>query len=45
MTAVEPATIHDTFAIERNYPKPPERVFAAFAEIDRKTPLVCGGRP
>ncbi|MGP8251200.1 MAG: SRPBCC family protein [Terracidiphilus sp.] len=36
MTAAEPTTIHDTFAVERNYPQPPERVFAAFAELDRK---------
>lgn len=36
MTTAEPTTIHDTIAIERNYPQPPERVFAAFAELDRK---------
>ena len=32
MTAAEPTTIHDTFAIERHFPQPPDRVFAAFAE-------------
>jgi uncharacterized protein YndB with AHSA1/START domain len=36
MTASEPATIHDTFVVERNYPQPPQRVFGAFAESDRK---------
>ena len=29
-------TIHSTFVIERNYPQPPERVFAAFAQPARK---------
>lgn len=32
----DPSTIHSTFAIERNYPKPVERVFAAFADPARK---------
>jgi uncharacterized protein YndB with AHSA1/START domain len=32
----EPSTVHSTFVIERNYPQPPERVFAAFAEPARK---------
>jgi uncharacterized protein YndB with AHSA1/START domain len=27
----EPSAVHSTFVIERNYPAPPERVFAAFA--------------
>jgi uncharacterized protein YndB with AHSA1/START domain len=36
MTAVEPNTIHDTFVVERNYPQPPERVFGAFAQLERK---------
>ncbi len=28
--------IHNTFVLERNYPTPPERVFAAFADPARK---------
>jgi uncharacterized protein YndB with AHSA1/START domain len=32
----EPSTVHSTFVIERNYPQPPQRVFAAFAEPKRK---------
>jgi uncharacterized protein YndB with AHSA1/START domain len=31
-----PSTVHSTFAIERSYPKPPERVFAAFADPVQK---------
>ena len=30
------AVVHSTFVIERNYPQPPERVFAAFAQSARK---------
>ena len=30
------ATVHDTFVIERNYPKTPQRVFAAFADAAKK---------
>jgi len=36
MTATEPTAIHDTFVIERSYPQSPDRVFAAFANPDRK---------
>jgi uncharacterized protein YndB with AHSA1/START domain len=36
MTTAEPTTIHDTFVVERNYPHSTDRVFAAFAEFDRK---------
>ena len=32
----EPSAVHHTFVIERAYPKPPERVFAAFAEATKK---------
>jgi uncharacterized protein YndB with AHSA1/START domain len=27
---------HSTFVVERSYPKPPERVFSAFAEAAKK---------
>ncbi len=30
------SVVHSTFVIERNYPQPPERVFAAFAQPSRK---------
>jgi uncharacterized protein YndB with AHSA1/START domain len=33
---MEPTTVHGTFVIERNYPHPPERVFAAFADPVKK---------
>lgn len=36
MTAAEPSTIHNTFVIERSYPQPPDRVYAAFAQPARK---------
>ena len=32
----ERSVIHSTFVIERNYPAPPERVYAAFADPTRK---------
>lgn len=32
----DPAVVHSTFVIERNYPQPPDRVFAAFAQPSRK---------
>jgi uncharacterized protein YndB with AHSA1/START domain len=32
----EQSTIHNTFMIERTFPKPPERVFAAFADPAKK---------
>ena len=31
----EQSVVHNTFVIERSYPKPPERVFAAFADRPR----------
>jgi uncharacterized protein YndB with AHSA1/START domain len=32
----EPSVVHNTFVIERSYLKPPERVFAAFADPAQK---------
>lgn len=32
----DPTVVHSTFFIERNYPQPPERVFAAFEQPSRK---------
>lgn len=32
----ETAVTHSTFVVERNYPQPPDRVFAAFAQPARK---------
>ena len=32
----EPTVLHDTFVIERTYPTPTQRVFAAFADPARK---------
>jgi uncharacterized protein YndB with AHSA1/START domain len=32
----EPSVVHSTFVIERTYPKPPEQVFAAFADPAKK---------
>lgn len=32
----ETSILHNTFVIERSYPKPPERVFAAFADPAKK---------
>jgi len=32
----EQSVIYSTFVIERSYPKPPERVFAAFADAAKK---------
>jgi uncharacterized protein YndB with AHSA1/START domain len=32
----EPSVIHNTFVIERRYPKPPGRVFSAFADATQK---------
>lgn len=32
----EQPVIHSTFVIERNYPKPPEHVFSAFADAAKK---------
>jgi uncharacterized protein YndB with AHSA1/START domain len=32
----ERAVVHSTFVLERSYPQPPERVFAAFADAAKK---------
>ena len=32
----EPSIIHNTFVVERSYPKPPKTVFAAFADVGKK---------
>src|SRR5450755_2430871 len=32
----EQSAIHSTFVVERSYPKPPEQVFAAFADSAKK---------
>ena len=36
MTATETTIVHSTFVLERSYPQPPDRVFAAFAQPARK---------
>jgi uncharacterized protein YndB with AHSA1/START domain len=33
---VEQSVIHSTFVVERSYPKPPERVFAALADAGKR---------
>jgi len=32
----QPSVIHNTFVLERSFPKPPERVFAAFSDPAKK---------
>ena len=32
----QPSAVHSTFVLERSFPKPPEKVFAAFADATRK---------
>jgi len=43
-TKVEPTVIHNTFVIERSYPYSVEKVFAAFAEPDKKRRWYGEGR-
>jgi len=33
---MQPRAVHSTFVLERTYPKPPDRVFAAFADATKK---------
>jgi uncharacterized protein YndB with AHSA1/START domain len=35
-TKIEPTVIHNTFVIERSYPYPAEKVFSAFADVEKK---------
>ena len=32
----QPSAIHSTFVLERSFPKPPDKVFAAFADATKK---------
>lgn len=38
------SVIHSTFVLERSYPKPPERVFSAFADATKKRHWYAEGR-
>jgi uncharacterized protein YndB with AHSA1/START domain len=36
MSTAQPAVVHSTFSVERTYPSPPARVFAAFSNQETK---------
>lgn len=40
--AKETIVIHSTLAMERNYPKPPKRVFSAFSSFKQKRRWLAG---
>lgn len=40
----EPTVVHNTFVIERSYPKPPERVFRALADPAQKQRWFAEGK-
>jgi uncharacterized protein YndB with AHSA1/START domain len=40
----EPSVIHNTFVLERSYPKPPKIVFSAFAEEGQKRRWYAEGK-
>jgi uncharacterized protein YndB with AHSA1/START domain len=39
----QPSILHNTFAVERSYPLPPERVFAAFSDPKQKRKWLIEG--
>lgn len=43
-TNTNPSILHNTFVVERSYPLPPERVFAAFSDPTQKRNWYVGSR-